>query len=215
MKTKETVSKENIKYSLIFLLLSIVFWEIYFRVTTQFTIEMRESMPAPPTFLSIFGSLNGILLSLIWIIGWSTPYIVFIYRRKYETFLLGFLIPSIITYIYTFSIFGPSLISQPMILWSFWYVIPAFILIYILKRSKSLKGDIFGIIFSCILNSISGIFLPLIATLERMWAGPPFSFSLDMIAIYIVQGVFAGLYLIILSFLIEKVLRVKMIKCQI
>ena len=212
MKTKEITSKENVKYSLIFLFLSIVFWEIYFRVTTQFTIEMRKNMLSPPTFISIFGNLNGILLSLIWIIGGVTPYIVFIYRRKYETFLLGFLIPSIITYVYTFSTFGVSLISQPMILWSFWYLIPAFILIYLLKRSKGLKGDIFGIIFSCILNSISGIFLPLIATLERMWTGPPFSFSLDMIAICIVQGVFAGLYLIILSFFIEKVLRVKMIK---
>jgi len=214
MKTKEITSKENIKYSLIFILLSIVFWEMYFRLTIQLTIEMRKNIPSPPTFISIFGSLNGILLSFIWIIGGVTPYIVFIYRRKYETFLLGFLIPSIITYVYTFSTFGVSLISQPMILWSFWYLLPAFILIYLLKRSKSFKGEIFGITFFCILNSVFDIFLPLIATLERMWAGPPFSFSLEMISIYIVQGFFAVLYLIILSFFIEKVLKVEMIKCQ-
>ncbi|RLF92887.1 hypothetical protein DRN50_08165 [Thermococci archaeon] len=203
MKIKEVTSRRNVKYSLIFLLLSIVFWELCPRLIAQYTMETCIT----PKLLSFF-SLNGILLLLVGAICY-TPYVVFIYRRKYETFLLSFLVPSIIIYIYTFSTLGPSLIAFYHPYWSFWYLIPAFILIYILKRSKSLKGDIFGIIFFCILNSISGIFLPLSAMYEGSWVGPPFSFSLDMIAICIVQGVFAALYLIILSFFIKKVFKVK------
>ena len=211
MKIKEIASKENLKYGLFFIFLSIVFWKLYPRLIRQYTIEISKSMPYPPTFLNFF-TLNGILLLSLRIIE-RTPYILFIYRRKYETFLFGFLIPSVVVYIYTFSTFGSSFIALPP-QWSFWYLISAFVLIYLLKGSKNVKWDIFSIIFFCMLNCISAIFLHFVSLYQKNVVTTPFliPFNFDIVARYIVFALFTALYLILLSFVVEKIAKVKIFR---
>jgi len=204
-KQKNTIERlfsiENIEYSLIFLFLSIIF--LYFvrgPLLNSFLLktEIAKEISRP---ILIPSNLGEFLYWLIYALVF-TPYILFIYKRKYEIFILGFFIPSLIIYIYTYSLVGLHL-DAIYIGWSFWNLISAFALIYLLRRSKNLKEDLISIIFSVLLSKL----LSLCAL--TYYTG--YCSSVDLLC-YVSFSLFAAAYLILLSFAVEKIAKIKIFR---
>jgi len=194
-------SKENIEFSLIFLFLSIIF--LYFvsgpLLNSFFKTEIAKEISFPITIPS---NLGEFLFCLIYVSAF-TPYIIFIYKRKYETFILGFFIPSLVVNIYTYyTLSCLSLLYTIYIGWPFYYLISAFVLIYLLRRSKTIKGDLLSIIFFVFLNEI---FLQL----SMMYHCGPFSAYIPTLISF---TLFDAIYLILLSFVVEKIAKVKIFR---
>jgi len=129
-----------------------------------------------------------------------TPYIIFIYKRKYEPFILGFFIPSIVINVYTYSLLGLELYAI-YIEWSFYYLISAFVLIYLLRRSKTIRGDLLSIIFFVFLNEIFSRLSMMYYGLSSAHIPTPIPFTL-----------FGAIYLILLSFIVEKISKIKIFR---
>lgn len=196
---KNLLSKENIKYSLIFLFLSIIF--LYFIRGPLLNSFSKTEIAKEIHFLIIPLNLEGILFWLIFA-STFTPYIIFIYKRKYEIFILGFFIPSLIINIYTYSLVGLHL-DAIYIEWSFWNLIPSFVLIYLLRRSKTLKEDLISIVFFVLLSK-------LLSLCSLIYCTGHYS-SVDLLC-YVSFSLFAAAYLILLSFVVEKIAKVKIFR---
>ncbi len=204
-KQKNTIerlfSRENIEYSLLFFLLSIIFFYYVrqpllnsFLLKTEIAKEISHPILIP-------SNLGEFLYWLIYALVF-TPYVLFIYKRKYEIFILGFFIPSLIIYIYTYSLVGLHL-DAIYIGWSFWNLISAFALIYLLRRSKNLKEDLISIIFSVLLKELLSI-------CSAAYYGLYYSSTDILSQIFFVP--FAAAYLILLSFAVEKIAKVKIFR---
>jgi len=193
--TREILSKETIVYSLIFFFLSIIFFHYVHGplINSLFKAETEIHV-----FVIIPSNLEGVLY---WAIRISvlTPYLIFIYRRKYGSFILGFCIPSLLFTAYTWHLGGFQL-DTIYDKWSFYYLIPAFVLIYLLRRSKTLKEDIVGITFFVLLIEL----LSLCSSIYYFGSG-----SLRLCASF---TVFTAVYLILLSFAVEKIAKVKIFR---
>jgi len=197
---KSLFSRENIEYSIIFIFLSIIFF-YYFRgplLDIYSKTEIAKEISSPIIIPSNVGEF------LYWLIFASvfTPYITFIYKRKYEIFFLGFFIPSLIVYIYTFLTVGIHL-DAIYIEWSFWNLISCFTLICLLRRSVTFKEDLVSIVFFVSLNEI--LFLLVLTYLTDYHP------SSDLLS-YITFTFFASAYLILLLFAVEKIAKVKIFR---
>jgi len=197
--TKNLFSRGNIEYSLLFFLLSIIFF--YFvrqpLLDSYSKTEIAKEITPPIIIPSNIGEF------LYWLIFASvfTPYIIFIYKRKYEIFILGFCIPSVVlTGYYAWHLEGFEL-DIPYIEWSLYYLIPAFILIYLLKRSKTIKEDILSI---ALFVFFKGIFFRCSMIIHGL--------SYAYISTLIFSTFFVVAYLILLSFTIEKIAKVKIFR---
>jgi len=197
---KNLLSKENIKYSLIFILLSIVF--LYFVRGPLLILFSKTEIAKEIHFFIIPLNLEGILFWLIFA-STFTPYIIFIYKRKYEIFILGFLIPSLIINIYTYSLVGLHL-DAIYIEWSFWNLIPSFVLIYLLRRSKNPKEDLISIVFFVLLSK-------LLSLCSLIYCTGYCSSIVDLFC-YVSFSLFAAAYLILLSFAVEKIAKIKIFR---
>jgi len=197
---KNLLSKENIKYSLIFLFLSIIF--LYFVRDPLLNSFSKTEIAKEIHFFIIPLNLEGILFWLIFA-STFTPYIIFIYKRKYEIFILGFFIPSLIINIYTYSLVGLHL-DALYIEWSFWNLIPSFVLIYLLRRSKNLKEDLISIVFFVLLSK-------LLSLCSLIYCTGYCSSIVDLFC-YVSFSLFAAAYLILLSFAIEKIAKIKIFR---
>jgi len=198
--TRNLFSKENIEYSLIFFLLSIIF--LYFvhepLLNSFIKTEIAKEISPPIIIPSNLGEF------LFWLIFASTftPYIIFIYKRKYEPFILGFFIPSLVVNIYTYYTLSCLSLDALYIEWSFYYLLSAFVLIYLLRRSKTIKGDLLSIIFFVFLNEI-------FFRLSMMYYG---GLSSAHIPTLISFTLFGAIYLILLSFAVEKIAKIKIFR---
>jgi len=197
---KNLLSKENIKYSLIFLFLSIIF--LYFVRGPLLNSFSKTEIAKEIHFFIIPLNLEGILFWLIFA-STFTPYIIFIYKRKYETFILGFLIPSLIINIYTYSLVGLHL-DAIYIEWSFWNLIPSFVLIYLLRRSRNPKEDLIRIVFFVLLSK-------LLSLCSLIYCTGYCSSIVDLFC-YVSFSLFAAAYLILLSFAVEKIAKIKIFR---
>jgi len=198
---KNLLSKENIRYSLIFLFLSIIFL-YYVRsplLSTFSKTEIAKEISFPIIIPSNFGEFS------FWLIFGSTftPYIIFIYKRKYETFILGFFIPSLVVNIYTYYTLSCLYLYALYVEWSFWNLIPSFVLIYLLRRSKNLKEDLISIVFFVLLSELLALCL-------MSYCGGYCS-SADLLC-YVSFAFFAAAYLILLSFAVEKIAKIKIFR---
>jgi len=198
--TRNLFSRENIEYSLIFLLLSIIFfYYVDGPIVNSFSkTEIAKEISSPIIIPSNIGEF------LYWLIFASTwiPFLVFVYKRKYGPFVLGFFIPSLIINIYTYCNTGNFFSLNPLYIeWLFLNLVPPFILIYLLRRSKTIKEDILSITFFVFLR---GIFF--------RWS----MMYYDGLELYIPTLIFftffAAAYLILLSFAIEKIAKVKIFR---
>ena len=197
--TKNLFSRGNIEYSLLFFLLSIIFF--YFVRQPLLDSYLKTEIAKEITPPIIIPSNTGEFLYWLILASVFTPYIVFICKRKYEIFILGFCIPSVIlTGYYAWHLEGFEL-DIPYIEWSLYYLIPAFILIYLLKRSKTIKEDILSITFFVFLR---GIFFRVSMITHGL--------SSAYIPTLIFSTFFASAYLILLSFIIEKIAKVKVFR---
>jgi len=198
-------SKENIKYSFIFILLSIIFL-YYVRgplLDSFLKTEIAKEINSPIIIPSNLGEfLFWLILTLTF-----TPYIIFIYKRKYEIFILGFFIPSLIINIYTYCTTDNFSLDPFYIEWFFLNLIPAFILVYLLRISKTLKEELISIVFFVFLSRITHIIS------WRFYYG--FEYP-SVVIVVIVSLIFfvlsAAIYLIFLSFAVEKIAKIKIFR---
>jgi len=197
--TRNLFSKENVEYSLLFFLLSIIFF--YFIRQPLLDLFSKTEIAKEISLPIIIPSNLGEFLCWLILASVFTPYIIFIYKRKYEIFVLGFCIPSVIlTCYYTWHLEEFQL-DLLYIEWSIYYLIPAFILIYLLRRSKTIKEDILSITFFVFLK---GIFFRLSMISHGL--------SSAYIPTLIFSTFFVAVYLILLSFAIEKIAKVKIFR---
>jgi len=198
--TRNLFSRENIKYSLIFLLLSIIFfYYVDGPIVNSFSkTEIAKEISSPIIIPSNVGEF------LYWLIFASTwiPFLVFVYKRKYEPFILGFFIPSLIVNIYTYCTTGNFFSLNPLYIeWLFLNLVPPFILICLLRRSKTIKGDLLSITFFVFLR---GIFF--------RWSMTYYGGLELYIPTLISFTFFAAVYLILLSFAVEKIAKIKIFR---
>jgi len=181
-------------------LLSIVF--LYYVRGPLLLTFLKTEIAKEIHFFIIPLNLEGILFWLIFA-STFTPYIIFIYKRKYEIFILGFLIPSLIINIYTYSLVGLHL-DAIYIEWSFWNLIPSFVLIYLLRRSKNPKEDLISIVFFVLLSK-------LLSLCSLIYCTGYCSSIVDLFC-YVSFSLFAAAYLILLSFAVEKIAKIKIFR---
>ena len=196
---KNLISVENIEYSSIFILLTIFFWH-FICVSLQrefWKTEMAKEIDSHIVIPSNFGEF----IFLLFTVSRFIPFLVFIYRRKYETFILGFLIPSLIINIYTYYLMGVSL-DAIYIDWSFWNLIPSLVLIYLLQKSKNLEEDLISIVFFVFLSEI-------LCLSSAFYSGATYSAEIVLSIVFFI--IFTTLYLILLSFITEKILNLKIL----
>jgi len=208
---KDLFSIENIKYSLIFLFLLIVFGYLVRGFLVRHLTDHLEKIEMLP--LSAFW--KSILYFLF--LTCFTPFIILILKRKYEVLFLGYFVPALIVslygwhetigwYAYT-SLWNDKIgvYSGYLPWWSLCEIIPVFILIYLLRRSVSLQDDIIGIISFCLIYSVLTLPIPF----QLMGACCLLS-SLFISSIFF--GIFGAVYLILLSFVVEKIAKIKIFR---
>jgi len=189
----EIFTKETTTFGFIFFLLSIVFF-YYVRgplINSLFGAEVEIHV-----FVIIPSNLESVLYWAVWV-SILTPYLIFIYRREYGSFIVGFSIPSILVSVYTWYL-GCFQLEAIYEKWSLYYLIPPLILIYFLRRSKNLKEDLLSIMFFIFLNEILSLYSG-IAYLGNIYLCISFT-------------VFGTLYLILLAFAVEKIAKIKIFR---
>ena len=209
--TRSLFSTENIKYSLIFLILFIIFEYLLrtFLIRDLILYLERAEMFPPSEFWKI------ILYSLFLVS--FTPFITVIFKRKYEIIFLGYFIPALIIAIFIQHAdeYGIFYLWEKVCIWYGYFpwwslceIIPVFILIYLLRRSVSLRDDIIGIISFCLIYSAFSmvVFLHFFSCPSAYCPRSSFFFSSASF------GIFGALYLILLSFTVEKIVKIKIFR---
>jgi len=193
MKIYNCISKEDLKYSLLFLFLTLFFWQVSFQFLAE-TLESKFSY-TPFIFPKNYVEMCFIINTAV---SFFTPLIIFLFKRKYEIFFFGMLIPSFVFYIYSF-ILVRGLIFYPVhfLFWNILNDISVFLFLFLMRSSKNLKGDIIRLFLLP--------FIFLLGWINKDWT--PFQ-----IAGYLVACSFAAAYLILLSFAIEKIVKIEIFR---
>jgi len=193
MKIYNYISKEDLKYSLLFLFLTLFFWEISYTPLAKILESKFTYTPfiLPKNYMEICFTIN-------FVICFFTPFIILLFKRKYEIFFFGMLLPSFVFYIYSF-ILARGFIFYP-VYFLYWYIqndISVFLFLFLMRSSKNLKGD-----------TIRLFLLPFIFLLGWVTVTD----APEDIAHYLVMGFFGAIYLILLSFIVEKIAKIKIFR---
>jgi len=209
--TKNLFSIENIKYSLIFLILFIIFGYLLRNfLIRDLILYLERAEMFPPS------GLWKIILYFSFLASF-TSFIILIFKRKYEIVFLGYFVPVLIIAIFIQHAdeYGIFYLWEKICIWYGYFpwwslceIIPVFILIYLLRRSVSLRDDIIGIISFCLIYSAFSmvVFLHFFSCPSAYC--PRSSFFLSSASF----GIFGALYLILLSFVVEKIAKIKIFR---
>jgi len=209
--TKDLFSIENIKYSLIFLILFTIFGYLLRNfLIRDLILYLERAEMFPPS------GLWKIILYFAFLASF-TPFVILLFKRKYEIVFLGYFIPALIIAIFIQHTdgYGIFYLWEKICLWYGYFpwwslceIIPVFFLIYLLRRSVSLRDDIIGIISFCLIYSAFSIavFLHFFSCPSAYC--PRSSFFLSSASF----GIFGAVCLLLLSFVVEKIAKVKIFR---